>query len=304
MRSLPAGRRRIASPERESLFRTTVPNIMTPARFSAATLIEEAIRGALSTHRRGPLIVGVCGSQGSGKSTVCKTLTARFGAAGLTVANLSLDDLYLPLAARVRLAETVHPLLRTRGVPGTHDVKLGIHTLQALAHAGEVKLPRFDKARDDRRPAEAWDRVTGPVDLVLFEGWCVGAKPQGLEALTQPVNALEANEDVDGRWRRYVDHELGGEYQRLFAKIDVLVLLAAPSFDVVLKWRTQQEHDLRAESGNEPAQAERAGVMSDAEIERFIQHYERLTKHILIEMPPRADLVIRLAEDRSVNPIY
>jgi D-glycerate 3-kinase len=262
---------------------------------TAADLIDEAIRAAMPAHRRGPLIVGICGSQGSGKSTVCKQVAARFGGAGLEVATLSLDDLYLPLAARVKLGELVHPLLRTRGVPGTHDTKLGIHTLHDLAQGKDVRLPRFDKARDDRHPVEAWDTITGSVDLVLFEGWCVGAKPQGLEALTQPINALEANEDVDGRWRRYVNDALGGEYQRLFAKIDLLVLLAAPSFDVVLKWRTQQEHELRAQ-----ARGDRSGVMSDAQIARFIQHYERLTKHVLIEMPPRADLVIRLAEDRSV----
>jgi D-glycerate 3-kinase len=262
---------------------------------TAADLIETAIRAAMPAHRGGPLIVGVCGSQGSGKSTVCKKVAGRFTGAGLKVATLSLDDLYLPLAARVKLGELVHPLLRTRGVPGTHDTKLGIHTLHDLAHHKAVKLPRFDKARDDRRPEAAWDTVTGPVDLVLFEGWCVGAKPQGLEALTQPVNALEANEDVDGRWRRYVNDALGAEYQSLFAKIDLLVLLAAPSFDVVLKWRTQQEQELRAQ-----AQGDGSGVMSDAELARFIQHYERLTKHVLIEMPPRADLVIRLGEDRAV----
>jgi len=262
---------------------------------TAADSIEKAIREAMPGHRRGPLIVGVCGSQGSGKSTVCKTLADRFTDIGLKVANLSLDDLYLPLAARVKLGEQVHPLLRTRGVPGTHDTKLGIHTLHDLAHAKEVKLPRFDKARDDRRPIEAWDTIMGPVDLVLFEGWCVGAQPQGLETLTQPINALEANEDVDGRWRRYVNDALGAEYQALFAKIELLVLLAAPSFDVVLKWRTQQEHELR-----DQARGDRSGVMSDTDVARFIQHYERLTKHILIEMPPRADLVIRLGEDRSV----
>lgn len=273
---------------------------MQAASATAATLIERAIRSALAARHRGPLIVGVCGSQGSGKSTVCKTLSARFSEAGLKVANLSLDDLYLPLAARVKLAEVVHPLLRTRGVPGTHDTKLGIHTLHDLAHAGTVKLPRFDKARDDRRPMESWDSITAPVNLVLFEGWCVGARPQGLEALTQPVNALEANEDVDGRWRKYVNDVLGGEYQRLFAKIDLLVLLAAPSFDVVLKWRTQQEHELRAQAQHDRSPGDRSGVMNDAALARFIQHYERLTKHLLIEMPPRADLVIRLAEDRTV----
>lgn len=261
---------------------------------TAADLIEKAIHAAMPAHPRVPLLVGICGSQGSGKSTVCKTVAARFTAAGLKVATLSLDDLYLPLAARVKLSELVHPLLRTRGVPGTHDTKLGIHTLHDLAHAKEVKLPRFDKARDDRRPEAEWEAITGPVDLVLFEGWCVGARPQGLEALAQPINALEANEDVDGRWRRYVNDALGGEYQRLFAKIDLLVLLAAPSFDVVLKWRTQQEHELRAQSQGG------SGVMTDEQLARFIQHYERLTKHVLIEMPPRADLVIRLSEDRSV----
>ena len=261
----------------------------------AADLIERAIAAALPEHQRRPLIVGVCGSQGSGKSTVCKTLTARFRQAGLNVANLSLDDLYLPLADRVHLAERVHPLLRTRGVPGTHDTKLGIETLDALAHARQVRLPRFDKAIDDRRPVAAWESIEGPAQLVLFEGWCVGAKPQTIDALAQPVNALEANEDVNGRWRRYVNDALAADYQRLFAKIDLLVLLAAPSFEVVLRWRTQQEQELRAQ-----AKESRSGVMSDAEIARFIQHYERLTKHTLMEMPTRADLVIRLAADRAV----
>lgn len=262
---------------------------------SAADLIERAIRGALPGGGARPLIVGVCGSQGSGKSTVCKTLTTRFSELGFKVANLSIDDLYLPLAERVKLAQQVHPLLRTRGVPGTHDTKLGIETLHALAHPGRVPLPRFDKAIDDRRPRAAWDFIEGPAELVLFEGWCVGARPQTFEALAQPVNELEANEDVMGRWRTYVNHALGAEYQRLFAKIDLLILLAAPSFDVVLKWRTQQEHELRVQT-----QGASTGVMNDAALARFIQHYERLTKHILIEMPGRADLVIHLAPDRSV----
>ncbi|WP_161965594.1 kinase [Steroidobacter cummioxidans] len=257
-------------------------------------MIQHAIQARLPPRSRHPLVVGVCGSQGSGKSTVCKTLTARFTEAGLKVANLSLDDLYLPLAERVTLARHVHPLLRTRGVPGTHDTKLGVHTLNALAHGGQVPLPRFDKSIDDRRPKAQWDSIEGPAQLVFFEGWCVGARPQTLGPLDQPVNQLEANEDVDGRWRRYVNDALGGEYQRLFGKIDLLVLLAAPSFDVVLKWRTQQENELRAQSGN------KSGVMDDAALVRFIQHYERLTRHILIEMPGRADLVIRLSPERTV----
>lgn len=262
---------------------------------TAADLIERAIQSALIKSNKQTLIVGVCGSQGSGKSTVCKTLTTRFRDANHNVANLSLDDLYLPLLERVKLGAHVHPLLRTRGVPGTHDIKLGLETLDALSHAGRVRLPRFDKSSDDRRPVSTWDSIQGPAQLVLFEGWCVGAKPQTAQALAQAVNELEANEDIHGRWRKYVNDALAGDYQRLFAKIDLLVLLAAPSFDVVLKWRTEQEQELRAQT-----QGEGFGVMSDEALARFIQHYERLTRHTLIEMPGRADLVIRLAADRSV----
>lgn len=265
---------------------------------SAAELIYAAAIDALAAGRRKPLVIGICGSQGSGKSTVCETLTNRLSQSGVSVANLSLDDLYLPLAERVRLSEQVHPLLRTRGVPGTHDVALGMVTLDALSRTQTVRLPRFDKASDDRRPPWDWDTVAGPAQLVLFEGWCVGARPQSEAALLQPVNELEATEDVDGRWRRYVNGSLAGIYVPLFARIDLLVLLAAPSFDVVLKWRTQQERALRAQV--QQAGGSTRGVMSDAAVARFIQHYERLTRHTLAEMPERADLVIRLADDRSV----
>jgi len=283
MLSSPAGHRRIVSPESSP---------------SAAELIFAAVSDALASGRGKPLVVGICGSQGSGKSTVCETLTTRLRQSGLSVANLSLDDLYLPLAERVKLSEAVHPLLRTRGVPGTHDVALGMKTLDALSRMETVHLPRFDKASDDRRPQREWDTVAGPAQLVLFEGWCVGARPQSDAALIQPVNELEATEDADGRWRRYVNASLAGDYRPLFARIDVLVLLAAPSFDVVLKWRMQQEHALRAQV--QQAGGSARGVMSDAALARFIQHYERLTRHTLEEMPDRADLVIRLGDDRSV----
>lgn len=259
----------------------------------AAQLIAAAVRPRLQ-HRGKPLLIGLCGSQGSGKSTLCRELARHWAGEQLLTAVLSLDDLYLTRAERECLRREVHPLLATRGPPGTHDVKLGIATLKALGSHARVRLPRFDKANDERCPQADWHVVAAPVDVILFEGWCVGARPQSRAMLVDPVNALESTEDVDGRWRTYVNERLADEYQTLFALIDVQVLLAAPGFDVVLKWRTQQERELRA-------QTEGPAVMDDVALARFIQHYERLTRHILCEMPSRVDLLIPLDEERRVR---
>jgi D-glycerate 3-kinase len=236
------------------------------------------------------LVVGMCGTQASGKSTLVASVAMLLRASGLQVALLSIDDLYLGHAERQQLARTVHPLLATRGVPGTHDVGLGLQVFDALAAGREIELPAFDKAQDDRKPAGSGPRVAPGVQVLLFEGWCVGARPQDDAALVEPVNALERDEDPDGRWRRFANQHLAGEYQQLFARLDELVLLKAPSFEAVLAWRQLQEQKLRARLQAEGLPLARA--MSDAQVARFIAHYERLTRHILAEMPARADVVI------------
>lgn len=241
-----------------------------------------------------PLIVGICGAQGSGKTTLARALVAALCAEGVRAAALSLDDLYLTRADRAELARTVHPLLATRGVPGTHDVRLGLSIFSALATTGPVALPRFDKARDDRAPEAEWHLAPRGCEVLVFEGWCVGARPQGPAELVDPVNDLERVEDADGRWRRHVNDCLGGAYQELFARIDALVLLAAPSFDVVAGWRLQQETELAAQNG------EGGTFMDAAAVARFVQYYERLTRHILTEMPPRVDLLARFGPEREV----
>ena len=150
-------------------------------------------------------------------------------------------------------------------------------------------LPRFDKAHDDRAPPEQGEAVLPGLEVLVLEGWCVGALPQPESALVQPANALERDADPQGLWRRHANHCLAGRYQALFARLDALVLLAAPSFDVVAGWRLEQERQLGA-----------AATMDAPAIGRFVQHYERITRHILAEMPARADLVARLAPDRAV----
>lgn len=245
-----------------------------------------------------PLVIGVNGAQGSGKSTLCAFLEhALLPDLGLSAVTLSLDDLYLTHDARLALARTVHPLLATRGVPGTHDVALGGAILDALRRGESVALPRFSKALDDRLPPEQWVTTPAAADVILFEGWCIGAKPEAADALIQPVNGLEAEEDPDGIWRRYVNDRLAGDYAHLFARLDRLVMLRPPSFDLVVDNRLLQERKLR--DRQEPG----GRTMSDDGVRRFVSHYERLTRHMFRTLPDTADILVTLDARQDVAGI-
>ncbi|EQB13701.1 kinase [Sphingobium lactosutens DS20] len=252
----------------------------------AATMVAQAMAQAGDRLA----IVGIAGAQGSGKSTLATAIKNRMDAEHVPTALLSIDDLYLTKAERIALARDVHPLLRTRGVPGTHDVSLGLELIAALEQGEAVALPRFDKGADDRLPRAQWDRAPAGAGLLLLEGWCVGARPQHADALNAPINALEREEDAGARWRRYVNAALAGPYQRLFDRIDRFIFLAAPDFSVVGRWRGEQEQTLRAVGRG----------MDDAALTRFIQHYERITRHMLDDMPHRADMLIQLDTQRRV----
>ena len=265
-----------------------------PADFarSARAICAPLAARIVAEPRKPGFVVGICGSQASGKSTLTAVLRRMLQDQGLKVAALSLDDLYLTRAQRQDLAREVHPLLATRGVPGTHDVALGIAVLDGLALPRATLLPAFDKAADDRRPEGV--SIAGPADVILFEGWCVGAVAQA--DVSVPINDLERQHDPDGRWRAFVNAALAGPYQPLFARLDLLVLLQAPSFEIVLAWRREQEAKLRARLTREGGDLKRA--MTDDQVADFIAHYERLTRHILAEMPARADMVVALDETR------
>ncbi len=248
-------------------------------------------------HVKATLVVGIAGAQGTGKSTLAQALKASLSD-NYSVALLSLDDLYLSQNQRTKLARYIHPLFKTRGVPSTHDVNLGIHVLQQLqGEQGEVLLPRFDKRTDNPKPKALWQRCNTPVDIVLFEGWCLGLEPQRSDALIRPINALEAEEDKGGVWRKQVNHALANEYQTLFQEVDKLIYLKAPSMASVFSWRKQQEQDTFA---HQPA-----STMDDDALHRFLAHYERLTRHGLATMPQTADVVLTLDEQHQcVDSFY
>jgi len=237
-----------------------------------------------------PLIVGINGAQGSGKSTLCRFLEVLLIEHNQRAVTLSLDDLYLTRAERLAAAEDHHPLFATRGVPGTHDPALGEAILDALQASLPVTLPRFDKAIDDRAPEGV--PVKSPVEVILFEGWFVGAVPQPAAALREPVNRLEAEEDPDGVWRREVNRRLATDYAELFGRIDLLVMLKVPDFAAVRRNRALQEDKLRARNPDAP------GLMDAAALKRFLDQDERLTLHMFEEMPARADVLIEIGPDQ------
>lgn len=243
-------------------------------------------------NRPPPLLLGIAGGQGAGKSTLARELVQALTWAGARSVGCSLDDFYLTRDERRRLAATVHPLLATRGVPGTHDVALLRRTVTALGGHGDVALPVFDKAADDRLPAHRWRRVTAPVDVLVLEGWCVGARAQTAGELAEPVNVLEAREDAGGAWRRHVNDALAGPYAALWADLDLLVYLQVPDMAAVARWRALQEQAL--------APAER---METGALQRFIAHYERLTRAMQRDLPGRADLLIRLDRRHRVRQV-
>jgi D-glycerate 3-kinase len=170
-------------------------------------------------------------------------------------------------------------------------VELALATLAALRDGGTPPLPRFDKLGDDRLPAPAWTRPPRPLDLLVFEGWCLATPAETDDALREPLNALERDEDPRGVWRHWCNAALADRYPPLWATVDVLWFLRPPGFETVLGWRLQQERALQA------AEPGRRG-MDAARLERFVQHYERVSRQALRTLPGIADTTVVLDAQR------
>jgi D-glycerate 3-kinase len=246
--------------------------------------------------------VGINGCQGSGKSTLAAFLnTYLHNLYHLNVEVLSLDDFYLSQSERLSLSVKVHPLFKTRGVPGTHNMQLAKEVLNALGEEdAQIAIPKFSKATDNPYPKNTWPLHKGSADIVILEGWCWGVKAQDEIALKTPVNTLEQQEDSLGVWRTYANRQLKQHYQPLYDVMDYWVMLKAPSFKNVLSWRHEQEQKLAKSVQGQQA----FGIMNEEQINNFIQYYQRLTEHGLATLPTDCNRVFELDSNRSIIGVH
>ena len=249
-------------------------------------------------NRKKSLIIGLSGSQGSGKTTISKILkiilTTKFK---LNVVCLSIDDFYKTRKQREKMSKEIHKLFLTRGVPGTHEVALLRKTFKKLTKRKfkTVKIPRFNKASDERLPIQKWIKIKKKPDIVIFEGWCVGAKYQK-KNLKKAVNILEKHEDAKLKWRKKVNNELKTNYKRIFQLIDKQIFLKVPNLKYVYKWRELQEKKLRSFSKGKK-------TMDKKGIYRFIMHYERLTRDMINDLSKTADMLINIDKKHKLKNI-
>ena len=249
--------------------------------------------------KKNTLIVGLSGGQGSGKSTITQILKIILQIKyKLSITTFSIDDFYKTKNQRKKIASKVSKMFSVRGVPGTHDISL-IKKSFILLSKKKFKpfyIPKFDKSIDDRCPKKKWSRISKKPEIVIFEGWCVGAKHQSINILKKPINSLEKKYDKQLIWRKKVNKELKNIYQKIFKLIDSLIFLEVPSFEYIYKWRFLQEKKLKKKSGGKK-------IMNQIEVKNFIMYYERITKQMLKDLKISASIVIKLDKKHRLNKI-
>ena len=246
------------------------------------------------------LFLGFSGGQGSGKTTIAeilKIILKKFFKREVQVS--SIDDFYKTLKERNHMSNKIHNLFKTRGVPGTHDINLLKRFFNNLKkiNLNKFKSPKFDKSTDDRFKKRYWNSIKRKPEIVILEGWCIGAKPQSNSLIKKPINILEKEEDKDFIWRKYVNEKLKKEYKNLFANIDYFIFIKIPSFKMVFKWRLLQEKKLRKKSYSNKK------IMNYKEIKRFIMFYQRITLQMIKDLSKSASVVMFMRKNHEIKKI-
>ena len=237
------------------------------------------------------------GSQGIGKTTLIKILEKNFEKYyKKKILTLSLDDFYFNKKERLQLSNSIHPLLITRGVPGTHNINEIFEIIKKFKkNQYPLKIPLFDKLTDRRKRNKKI--VKKKADILIFEGWCCGCPPINKNYLYKNINFIEKKYDKNYLWRNYYNNLLIKEYSRMFKKFDKMIYLKPPSFKQILKWRTKQEKDLLKKN-----KKIKKG-MNMKQIAVFIQHYEKITKWMIKTLPKKADLTVYVNKNQRIKKI-
>jgi D-glycerate 3-kinase len=150
---------------------------------------------------------------------------------------------------------------------------------------------------DNRLEKKYWFNIKQKPEIVILEGWCVGARPQPNSLIKRPINILEKYEDKNLKWRQYVNEKIKKEYKKLFVMIDHLIFMKIPNFKVVFKWRLLQEKKLKKNSYSKKK------IMSYNEIKRFIMFYERITLQMMKDLSKSASVLMLLKKNHDIRKI-
>ena len=257
---------------------------------------------AKKTNKKVPLIIGLAGGQGTGKTTITSIITIILKKYfKLDVFKISIDDFYKTIKQRTLLSKNKHPLLMTRGVPGTHDIDIMLNFFKKIKvkNFKILKLPKFNKGVDDRCKQSLWYKIQSKPDVVILEGWCVGARSQNSKELKKPVNSLEKTHDQNFKWRQYVNYQLKTKYKKLFNQLDYILFLKAKNFSLLRRWRLKQEKKLWLKSKNK----KNLKIMNKSEVKNFMDTYQRITQQMFKDMPKYSSIVMNLNNSHQIKNI-
>ena len=247
-----------------------------------------------------PYFVGLAGGQGTGKTTtssIIKIILENYFK--LKVFKISIDDFYKTRKARIVLSRKVHPMLLTRGVPGTHDINMMLDFFKKSKSKKfkKIKLPNFNKAVDDRFPKNKWNTISQRPDVIIFEGWCVGARPETNMTLKKSINSIEKANDQNLVWRKYVNQQLKTKYKKLYSQLNCMIYLKAKNFSLLQKWRLKQEHKLWLKRKKKISHK----IMSKVDVINFMQTYQRITQNMFKNMPKYASIILNLNSNHQIK---
>ena len=247
-------------------------------------------------------IVGLSGGQGSGKTTISSIISIILRKYfKLNVFTISIDDFYKTRKERFLLSKRIHPSLMTRGVPGTHDINMMLDFFKRVKGKKfrSLKLPKFNKAIDERYNKKLWYSVKKRPNVIIFEGWCVGAKPEKNSTLKKSVNSLEKLKDKKLTWRRYVNKQLKSKYKQLYDQLNCLLYIKSSNFTLLKKWRIKQEKKLRLKN----KRSNKFKIMSDQEVINFMQTYQRVTQSMFKYVPKYASIILNLKSNHQIKSV-